>query len=77
MDFTIDLIPITKIKISKGEWLNTSIKYDKDMYIKDIVQQMSESTYKWISSKDDFEVISDYSTFETNFINLMYDKYLK
>ena len=72
----ITLIPITKFKISKEKWLNTPIKYDKDMYIKDIIQQMGETTYQWISSKDDLECISDYVTFENDFINLIYDKYL-
>lgn len=72
----ITLIPITKLKISKEKWLNTPIKYDKDMYIKDIIQQMAENTYQWILLKEDLECTTDYISFETNFINLIYDKYL-
>jgi len=72
----ITLIPITKIKIDKHKWLNKTIKYDKDLYIKDIVKEMTNDVYKWISSKDDLECVCDYTSFETDFINLLYNKYI-
>ena len=71
------LIPITKIKVTKEKWLNTPIKYDDELNIKDIIEQMSLRTYEWIKKKPDLEYISDYDSFKKDFINLMYNKYLK
>lgn len=73
----MDLIPITKIKISKEKWLNTPIKYDEELLIKDIIEGMCEKSYSWILSKEDLKVITDYDSFKTDFINLFYDKYLR
>lgn len=72
----MDPIPITKIKISKDKWLNTLIKYEKDYYIKDVLEIMCQRTYDWIYSKKDLELITDYDSFKDEFINLMYIKYL-
>ena len=36
----MDPIPITKVKITKERWMNTPIQYEKDMYIKDIIEMM-------------------------------------
>lgn len=72
----MDPIPITKIKISKDKWLNTLIKYEKDYYIKDVLEIMCQRTYNWIYSKKDLELITDYDSFKDEFINLMYIKYL-
>lgn len=71
----MDLRPITKIKISKEKWLNTKIKYEEDLYIRNILEDMCIKTYKWVNSKDDFNVITDYDSFKSEFINLLYDKY--
>ena len=71
-----DLIPITKLKISKEKWLETQIKYDENLFVKDIVDMMSEKTYHWIQSKSDLELVVDQDSFKEEFINLLYDKYL-
>jgi len=73
----IDLIPITKIKISKDKWLELPIKYDDEVQVKDIIEEMCERTYSWIMNKDDLEVVTDYDSFRKDFINLLYGKYLK
>tara|TARA_B110000858_G_scaffold166436_1_gene193724 strand:+ start:2157 stop:2378 length:222 start_codon:yes stop_codon:yes gene_type:complete len=73
----MDLIPITRIKISKDKWLNTKIKYEEELRIKDILDGMCHKSYNWILSKGDLDVICDYDTFKEDFINLCYDKYLK
>ena len=72
-----DLIPITKIKITKEKWLNLPVKYDEDTYVKDIIEEMASKSYEWINQKNDLDVVSDYDSFKNNFINLIYDKYLK
>tara|TARA_Y100001970_G_scaffold238835_1_gene300292 strand:- start:460 stop:693 length:234 start_codon:yes stop_codon:yes gene_type:complete len=72
---TINLVPIKKIKISKEKWLKSKLKYDNILTYNDIIEQMCERTYNWISSKDDLDIVSDYNTFKNDFINLMYDKY--
>ena len=72
-----DLIPITKIKITKEKWLNSPVKYDEDTYVKDIIEEMAYKSYEWIHKKNDLDVVSDYDSFKNNFINLIYDKYLK
>ena len=74
----IDLIPITKIKISKKNWLELPIKYDDvGLKVKDIIEEMCERTYSWIMKKDDLDIVTDYDSFRKDFINLLYDKYLK
>lgn len=73
----IDLIPITKLKKSKNDWLNTPIKYDDELKIKDLINEMCYKSYSWIKSKDDLESVTDYDSFKNDFINLIYDKYLK
>lgn len=73
----IDLIPITKLKKSKNDWLNTPIKYDDELKIKDLINEMCYKSYSWIESKDDLESVTDYDSFKNDFINLIYDKYLK
>ena len=73
----INLIPITKIKISKEKWLQSSIKYDDILVVGDIIEQMCEKTYAWISLKEDIDLVSDYDTFKDEFINCIYDKYLQ
>ena len=71
-----DLIPVTKLKISKEKWLETQIKYDEDFLVKDVVDMMSEKIFHWIQSKSDLQIIVDQDSFKEEFINLLYDKYL-
>ena len=67
---------ITKIKISKEKWLNQKIKYENDILFKDIIEDMCLESYKWMNSKEDFNIIIDYNLFQNEFIDLMYQKYL-
>ena len=39
-------LPITKMKVSKDRWLMTKIKYEEDLTIKDILQDMMNKTYE-------------------------------
>jgi len=73
----MDLIPITKMKINKDKWLQTKIKYEDDLTIKDILKIMSRKNYLWLESKEDITILTDYESFEDRFIQLMYDKYLR
>ena len=73
----MDLIPITKMKINKDKWLQTKIKYEDDLTIKDILKIMSRKNYLWLGSKEDITILTDYKSFEDRFIQLMYDKYLR
>ena len=73
---TINLIPITRLKISKEKWLNTKIKYEEELRIEHILDEMCRKSYGWILSKEDLEATSDYDTFKEDFITLCYDKYL-
>jgi hypothetical protein len=72
----MDLLPITHLKITKEKWLNTKIKYEEELRIEHILDEMCHKSYDWILSKGDLEAITDYDTFKENFINLCYDKYL-
>ena len=76
MNANTDLIPITRLKISKEKWLETQIKYDEDFLVKDVVDMMSEKIFYWIQSKSDLQIIVDQDSFKEEFINLLYDKYL-
>ena len=75
MDFINIPIPVTKMKLSKDKWLKTPVKYDNNLVVKDIIEEMCEKTYQWIDSKSDLDCISDYDTFKIQFINFLYDKY--
>ena len=70
---SINLVPITKIKIPKERWLNQKIKYETDISVKDILEDMSTKSYEWINSKNDLEQVQDYDSFKNDFIHLMYD----
>ena len=76
MNANTDLIPITRLKISKDKWIETQIKYDEDFLVKDVVDMMSEKIFHWIQSKSDLQIIVDQDSFKEEFINLLYDKYL-
>ena len=67
---------ITKIKISKEKWLNQKIKYENNISFKHILEDMCLESYKWMNSKEDFNIIIDYDSFQNEFIDLMYQKYL-
>jgi len=77
MIIIMDLIPITKIKIEKQRWLETRIKYEENKNIKEVLQEMSLHVYSWMNMQGEFNIITDYETFEDKYIQLMYDKYLK
>ena len=67
-------VPITKLPIIKDKWLNTLIKYEKDYYIKDIIENICQKTYQWILSKNDLILISDYESFQSDFIDMIIQK---
>jgi len=66
-------LPITKMKISIDIWLNTKVKYEENLTVKDILEDMSTKTYEWIISQDDLALVTDYDSFKNDFIHLMYD----
>lgn len=66
-------LPIIKMKISKERWLNTKVKYEENLTIKDILEDMSTKTYEWVISQDDLALVTDYDSFKNGFIHLMYD----
>ena len=73
----MDLIPITKIKISKADWLSQAIKYEENYFIRDVVHEMSHKTYLWIINNEDMIVTVDFDSFKEKFINLLYTKYVR
>ena len=66
-------LPITKTKISIDKWLSTKVKYEDELTIKDILNDMTDKTYEWIINKDDLSLVTDYDSFKNDFISLMYD----
>jgi len=75
MDINIPPIPITKTKISFNNWLNLPIKYEDNYFLKDLLLEISQKTYYWISNQDDLDNITDFNHFHKNFLIMMYDKY--
>ena len=67
------LVPITKMRIPIDRWLNTKVKYEEDLTLKDILEDMTDKTYEWIIDKDDLALVTDYDSFKNDFISLMYD----
>ena len=67
------LVPITKMSIPIDKWLNTKIKYEENLTVKDILEDMADKTYEWIIYQDDLALVTDYDSFKNDFIHLMYD----
>ena len=67
------LVPITKMKIPLDRWLTQKVKYEENLTVKDILEDMSTKTYEWIIDKDDLALVTDYDSFKNDFISLMYD----
>ena len=67
------LVPITKMRIPINKWLSTKVKYEENLTIKDILEDMNDKTYEWIISQDDLSLVTDYDSFKNDFIHLMYD----
>jgi hypothetical protein len=67
------LVPITKMRASIDKWLSTKVKYDDELTIKDILEDMADKTYEWIIDKDDLSLVTDYDSFKNDFISLMYN----
>ena len=68
-------IPITKIKISFDDWLTTPIKYDDNLFLKDILLEISQKTYQWMLEQDDLEPLTNFEQFHKDFLVMMYSKY--
>ena len=66
-------LPITKMKIPIDKWLSTKVKYEENLTVKDILEDMNDKTYEWIINKDDLSLVTDYDSFKNDFIHLMYD----
>ena len=66
-------VPITKMRVSIDKWLNTKVKYEENLTIKDILEDMNDKTYEWIIDKDDLALVTDYDSFKNDYIHLMYD----
>ena len=71
------LIPITKMKIPIDKWLTIKVKYEENLTIKDILEDMASKSYEWISKQNDLSINQDFTSFKEEFINLMYNKYYK
>jgi hypothetical protein len=61
------------MKIPIDKWLNTKVKYEENLTIKDILEDMNDKTYEWIIDKDDLALVTDYDSFKNDFISLMYN----
>ena len=66
-------LPITKMKIPIDRWINQKVKYEDELTLKDILEDMTDKTYEWIIDKDDLALVTDYDSFKNDFINLMYN----
>lgn len=71
----MELIPVTKIKISFNDWLNTPIKYENNIFLKDILLDISQKTYQWILNQDDLNPNTDFNQFHNDFLQMMYHHY--
>lgn len=72
----MNLAPITKIKIDRLKWLNTKVKYEDDLVLEDILNDMCKNILDWINSLEEYELNTDSETFYKNLKNLIYEKYL-
>mgnify|MGYP001183862515 CR=1 FL=1 len=70
---SINLIPITKMRVSIDRWLNTKVKYEDVLTLKDILEDMSTKSYEWINHREDLEHVQDCDSFKNEFIHLIYN----
>jgi len=70
----MDLLPIKSLnsKTSLKKWLETTIKYETDMYVKDILNHMCLLTHDWIFSKSDLELPMDYGSYLDQYVQMVY-----
>lgn len=66
-------LPITKMRIPINKWLNMKVKYEEDLTLKDILEDMSTKSYEWIEDKNDLDHVQDYDSFKNEFIQLIYN----
>lgn len=76
MNLIMNIIPITQNKINKNKWLNTKIKYDNTLNLNDILIDMSKNIYLWINNLTEYHLNTNKESFNNNFINMIYNKYL-
>ena len=67
--------PVTTIKISFENWLNTPIKYGNDIFLKDLLLDISQKNYQWILNQDDIAPNTDFDQFHNDFLQMMYNQY--
>ena len=70
---SINLIPITKMRVPIDRWLSQKIKYEEDLTLKDILEDMSIKSYEWVNYREDLEHVQDYDSFKNEFIQLIYN----
>ena len=73
---SLDLIPITQIKIDKNKWLNSKIKYETDVTIEDLLNDMYENILDWLYNSKEYILITDEYSFNNSFKDMIYTKYL-
>ena len=73
---SLDLIPITQIKIDKNKWLNSKIKYETDVTIEDLLNDVYENILDWLYNLNEYILITDEYSFNNSFKDMIYTKYL-
>jgi hypothetical protein len=68
----MELIPITKLPISKEKWLSKKIKYENDLSIFNILIVISQEIYSWINCNDDIIELLDHESFNQSFVDFCY-----
>ena len=72
----INLVPIRELKIDKTKWLNTNIKYESSLKIEDLLNDMCENILRWLYNLEDYTIITDERSFNEEFKDMIYEKYL-
>lgn len=67
----MDLIPITQFLIDRDKWLSKKIKYEKDIYYNDIINDINEMIINWILKQDDLEIITDAESIKNDLIKIL------
>lgn len=73
---SLDLIPITQIKIDKNKWLNSKIKYETDVTIEDLLNNVYENILDWLYNLNEYILITDEYSFNNSFKDMIYTEYL-
>ena len=71
----VDCILSYKYKEPLNVWAQKPLKYETDIFVKDILNEISQRVYAWITTRDDLEIGLSYESFRDQYSKVLYYGY--